>query len=135
MRADGKIQMLVPNVLFGVYKYALDSRSAQQGAENMQILHKVASLLQQYSSYDLEVDGYSMEIYKPGTPQYTREESIIIPLSRNRSETVRDALVNMGLAADRVVAKHFGGLHPLVDPHNVELRWQNRRVEFILLPK
>jgi outer membrane protein OmpA-like peptidoglycan-associated protein len=134
-RADGKIQMLVPDALFGPYQYALDSRSAQQGTENMQTLHTVAAILQKYTAYNLEVDGYSMEIYKKGTPEYTREESIIVPLSKNRADTVRDALVNMGLSADRIVAKFFGGLNPLVDPLNTNLRWQNRRVEFILMPK
>ncbi len=134
-RADGKIQMLVPNVLFGLYKYALDSRSAQQGAENLRTLHTVASLLEKYTSFNLEVDGYSMEIYKAGTPEYNREEAIIIPLSKNRAETVRNELIKIGLNGDRVIAKYFGGKDPLVDPHNTELRWQNRRVEFILLPK
>ncbi|HUX19924.1 MAG TPA: FlgD immunoglobulin-like domain containing protein [Spirochaetia bacterium] len=134
-RADGKIQMLVPDILFGPYEYALDSRSAQQGTENMQALHTVATVLQKDTAYNLEVDGYSMEIYKKGTPEYTREESIIVPLSKNRADTVRDSLVNMGLSADRIIAKFFGGLNPLVDPLNENLRWQNRRVEFILMPK
>ena len=133
-RSDGKIQLLVPDVLFGAYQYALDSRSQDQYRLNLQTLQSVVALMNRYPSEKLEVDGYSMEIYSPGTAAYTREESIIIPLSKNRADTVRNALIDRGLSGDRVVAQFFGGKNPLVDPNNVNLREVNRRVEFILLP-
>lgn len=134
LRADGKVQMLVPNVLFGPYRYGLASRSAEQGRENMAILHQVMGVLRDFPQYNLEVDGYSMEVYKPTDRYYNYEENIIVPLSKNRAEIVRSTLVKLGLPADRIFARFWGGMHPLVDPLDPGARQVNRRVEFILLP-
>lgn len=134
LRADGKIQMLVPNVLFGPYRYGLASRSAEQGRENNAILRQVAGVMKDFPDYRLETDGYSMEIYKPTDRAYNSQENIIVPLSKNRADIVRTALVNLGVNPARVIARFWGGMNPLVDPLNEAIRWQNRRVEFILLP-
>ena len=134
LRADGKIQLLVPNVLFGPYRYGLASRSAEQGRENNSILRQVAGVMKDFPQYTLETDGYSMEIYKPTDRAYNSQENIIVPLSKNRADIVRNALVNLGVNPGRVVARFWGGMNPLVDPLNEAIRWQNRRVEFILLP-
>jgi len=130
----GKIHLLVPNLLFGPYKYALDSRSARQGQLNEQTLAVVARIMQRFPTYDLELDGYSMEIYPPSSPFYNEEENIIVPLSKNRADTALSALTKLGVPAARLAARYWGGMNTLVDPHNVNARWQNRRVEFILLP-
>ncbi len=131
----GRIRLLVPNLLFGPYKYALNSKSAEQGKANEQTLSLVSDILKSYPSYGLELDGYSMEIYSPGTARYDREEDIIVPLSKNRADIARTALEQLGISGSRIHARYWGGMDTLVDPHNVALRWKNRRVEFILLPE
>ncbi len=132
---NGRIGLLVPHLLFGPYKYALNSKSAEQGKINEQTLSLVADILKSYPSYGLEVDGYSMEIYSPGSASYNREEDIIVPLSNNRADIARAAPEQLGISGARIHARYWGGMNTLVDPHNVNLRWENRRVEFILLPK
>ena len=134
LRADGKIQLLVANVLFGPYRYGLASRSAEQGRENTAILRQVAGVMKDFPQYSLETDGYSMEIYKPTDRAYNGQENIIVPLTKNRADIVRSTLVNLGVNSGRVIARFWGGMNPLVDPLNEATRWQNRRVEFILLP-
>ena len=130
----GRIHLLVPNLLFGPYKYALDSKSAAQGTTNEHTLAEVAKLLKSYPAYRVEVDGYSMEIYKQGSTYYNEEQNIIVPLSKNRADIARTSLEQLGIPGSRIVARYWGGENTLVDPHNVDLRWKNRRVEFILLP-
>ncbi len=135
LREDGKIQMLVPNLLFGPYRYGLASRSPEQGRENMATLREVAGVLKDFPQYNLETDGYSMEIYKPTDRAYNSQENIIVPLSKNRADIARSTLINLGVSPDRIFARFWGGMNPLVDPLNEAIRWQNRRVEFILLPQ
>lgn len=132
--AAGKIHLLVPNLLFGPYKYALDSKSPEQGQLNMQTLSQVAELLKLYPSYNLEIDGYSMEIYQPTSRYYNEQENIIVPLTKNRADIARNALIQLGINPDRLFARYWGGMNTLVNPLNVDLRWQNRRDEFVLLP-
>lgn len=132
---NGRIHILVPNLLFGPYKYALDSVSAGQGKVNERTLSQVAQVLKAFPSYRVEVDGYSMEIYKSNNKYYNAEENIIVPLSKNRADIARTALDQLGVPSSRIFARYWGGMNTLVDPHNVDLRWKNRRVEFILLPK
>lgn len=130
----GRIHLLVPHLLFGPYKYALDSKSAAQGKVNEQTLSQVAQVLKTYPNYRVEVDGYSMEIYQPSSRYYNAEENIIVPLSKNRADIAKTALEQLGISASRIFARYWGGRDTLVNPHNVDLRWKNRRTVFILLP-
>lgn len=55
-------------------------------------------------------------------------------LSLARAEATRDALVALGVAADRVVVRGAGPADPIADNATPEGRAQNRRVEVILTP-
>jgi flagellar motor protein MotB len=65
----------------------------------------------------------------------TREEErdILAPLSLARAQNVRRELVARGVDGDRIVAEGRGGLEPVVPHEDLDERWQNRRVELILV--
>ncbi len=131
---DGKIHLLEPNIQFGAYSAGLASRSAAEGRRNYAVLRQVARILADHPEFTLELDGYSMEVYKPTARLYEHEENIIVPLTKSRALAVRNALVRLGADPARLVTRFWGGMNPLVDPLNERTRWLNRRVEFVVLP-
>jgi outer membrane protein OmpA-like peptidoglycan-associated protein len=55
-------------------------------------------------------------------------------LSKKRADSVKDALVARGVAADRITTVGIGPDRPLVDNKTAENRANNRRVEIIVQP-
>ena len=55
-----------------------------------------------------------------------------MPLSKERANAVRDALIARGIAAGRMKTEGFGGYRPVVPHSDLQNRWKSRRVEFIL---
>ncbi len=53
-----------------------------------------------------------------------------LALSQARAESVREALIERGVAASRLRAQGFGADQPLADNRNAEGRAKNRRIEF-----
>ena len=58
------------------------------------------------------------------------EEQYNVQLSLNRAEAVRDYLIKLGVAAERLDVKGFGEKNPLEDNESPEGRAINRRVQF-----
>jgi outer membrane protein OmpA-like peptidoglycan-associated protein len=59
-----------------------------------------------------------------GAPQHN------LALSQARAESVREALIERGVAASRLRAQGFGADQPLADNRGAEGRAKNRRIEF-----
>lgn len=55
-------------------------------------------------------------------------------LGLKRAKSIRDALVDRGLNADRMTLISYGESNPVCTEHNKECWQKNRRVEFTLLP-
>ncbi|HSN29425.1 MAG TPA: OmpA family protein, partial [Kofleriaceae bacterium] len=56
-----------------------------------------------------------------------------LALSQHRAEAVRVWLVQWGIAASRLEARGFGGLHPVVDPSHDAAPDVNARIELLIL--
>ncbi len=50
-----------------------------------------------------------------------------------RADAIRDALVERGIEARRMTTVGIGGSQPVVPHGDLDNRWKNRRVEFILV--
>jgi OOP family OmpA-OmpF porin len=61
-----------------------------------------------------------------GTDEYNQT------LSEKRAESVRDYLVQQGIAAGSIESKGFGKTMPIASNESPEGRQQNRRVELVL---
>jgi len=61
------------------------------------------------------------------------ETKELIPLSTARAEVVKNLLVQHGVDARRLSVQGLGSSQPVVSFTDVENRWKNRRVEFILI--
>jgi outer membrane protein OmpA-like peptidoglycan-associated protein len=104
------------DVLFDTGKYTLKPGAREK-------LAKVAGILLAYPGLNIEVGGYTDNV---GGDQMNQT------LSENRAGSVRDYLVQQGVATASVSAKGFGNSLAVASNDNASGRQQNRRVELLV---
>lgn len=104
------------DVLFDTGKYSLKPGAREK-------LAKVAGILLAYPGLNIEVGGYTDNVGGDAMNQ---------TLSENRARSVRDYLVEQGVATASVSAKGFGNTLPVATNANSTGRQQNRRVELLV---
>jgi outer membrane protein OmpA-like peptidoglycan-associated protein len=104
------------DVLFDTGKYSLKPGAREK-------LAKVAGILLAYPGLNIEVGGYTDNVGGNEMNQI---------LSENRASSVRDYLVNQGVAINSVSARGFGNALPVASNDNSAGRQQNRRVELLV---
>jgi flagellar hook assembly protein FlgD len=132
LKKDGKLYLMVPNIIFGAYQHALDSYSTEMYERNVATIKRVAEIYRNYPAHGVLLEGHALNIYRGDPAEEAREEKILVPLTQRRAETVRQALLNLGIEGGRIAMEWFGGTQPIADVHDEEIRWKNRRVEFIM---
>jgi outer membrane protein OmpA-like peptidoglycan-associated protein len=104
-----------------------ETGSADLAGESEAVLDQVAAtLLANPNVQRIEVQGHT---------DNTGNESENMTLSQKRAETVKQYLVDRGIAADRMVAKGYGSKQPRMPNISPRNRRLNRRVEFKVLEK
>jgi outer membrane protein OmpA-like peptidoglycan-associated protein len=104
------------DVLFDTGKYSLKPGAREK-------LAKVAGILLAYPGLNIEVGGYTDNV---GGDEMNQQ------LSENRASSVRDYLVQEGVATNSVSSKGFGNTLPVASNDNSSGRQQNRRVELLV---
>jgi outer membrane protein OmpA-like peptidoglycan-associated protein len=104
------------DVLFDTGKYSLKPGAREK-------LAKVAGILLAYPGLNIAVGGYTDNVGGDAMNQ---------TLSENRAGSVRDYLVQEGVATNSVSARGFGNTLPVATNDNSAGRQQNRRVELLV---
>ncbi len=104
------------DVLFDTGKYSLKPGAREK-------LAKVAGILLAYPGLNIEVGGYTDNVGGDAMNQ---------TLSENRAGSVRDYLVQQGVATSSVSSRGFGNTLPVASNENSSGRQQNRRVELLV---
>jgi outer membrane protein OmpA-like peptidoglycan-associated protein len=104
------------DVLFDTGKYSLKPGAREK-------LAKVAGILLAYPGLDIAVGGYTDNVGGDAMNQ---------KLSENRAASVRDYLVQQGVATNSVTARGFGNSLAVATNDNAAGRQQNRRVELVV---
>ena len=104
------------DVLFDTARYSLKPGAREK-------LAKVAGILLAYPSLNIEVGGYTDNV---------GGDSMNQTLSENRAGSVRDYLVQEGVATNSVSSRGFGNSSPVATNDNPTGRQQNRRVELLV---
>ena len=105
----------VRDIFFDYDKY--DIRADQQGS-----MQSDASFLQQHPNIKFLVEGHCDE---RGSTEYN------LVLGDNRANSVKSALVQAGISADRISVKSYGKEKPFCTEHTEECWQQNRRGHFV----
>src|ERR1700726_1013119 len=104
------------DVLFDTGKYSLKPGAREK-------LSKVAGILLAYPGLNIEVGGYTDNV---------GGDSMNQTLSENRAGSVRDYLVQQGVATNSVSSRGFGNSLPVSSNGSSSGRQQNRRVELLV---
>lgn len=110
----GSNQDFVVNVGDRVY-FDTDSHEVREDA--MPLLDAQANWLRRYGGVQVRIEGNADE---RGTREYN------LALGARRANSVRDYLVNRGVAADRIATISFGKEQP-IDPGSGEAAWERNR--------
>jgi outer membrane protein OmpA-like peptidoglycan-associated protein len=114
---DRGIVLTIGDVLFATAKSTLNP-SAQRSMD------KISEFLQKNQNRHLLVEGHTDSV---GSDEYNQG------LSEQRAASVKSALVQRGIATERIVTIGYGKKFPLASNATAAGKQQNRRVEAIIL--
>ncbi len=118
-RQGDRIILNMPgNITFGVDEYNVQR-------DFLPVLESVSKVLEEYESTMIEVAGHTDST---GGRQYN------MLLSKNRAQSVADALMEFGVQPVRLDVVGHGPTRPVASNETASGRSQNRRVELTLLP-
>jgi len=133
VREGDVLKIKIANILFKVNSPDLLSDSPEVIEQNKFILNRVSELLNKYSTYRITIEGHAVLTRWDNPAAAEKEEAEELgPLSEQRAITVLNYLTRLGVPESRMDSKGMGGTQPLVPHSDLENRWKNRRVEFIL---
>ena len=90
------------------------------GVSNVQ---KLSAFLRQYPQRKVMIEGFTDNV---------GSDSLNQQLSERRAESVRTALLNMGIGSDRISTRGYGKAYPVAGNDSAGSRQLNRRVEIVL---
>lgn len=115
-KTERGIVITLGDVLFGTDQSSLTP-------DGMRSAQKLADVLRQNPMRTVLVEGFTDST---GAAAYNQE------LSSRRAASVRDALMQMGIASQRISVRGYGQDHPVAGNDNASGRQLNRRVEIVL---
>ena len=111
---DGSINLVMPGAI------TFDTNKSNIKPNFYATLNKVAQVLTEDNQSGILVTGYT---------DSTGNDSINLPLSQARANSVANYLAGQGIARTRINAQGLGSANPIADNSTVAGREQNRRVE------
>jgi len=133
-REGGKDKIRVANVQFAPWTTDYLKWNPEIAKTNVASIDQVAAMLKMFPKYRVRLEGHAVSVLYYDKEASAKEHTyVLIPLSQNRAKVVKEALVQRGIAPERIETEGYGGSSPLVPFSDLQKRWINRRVEFILL--
>jgi outer membrane protein OmpA-like peptidoglycan-associated protein/flagellar hook assembly protein FlgD len=133
IREGNLLKIQISSIVFEPNSAKFSEKDAETAEKNSFVLDRIAQILTKYRTYRITIEGHANPVYynDPARAQKEEEEELK-PLSKDRAEAVRKALVDRGIHPGRLSVVGRGGSGTIADPGNREVNWKNRRVEFIL---
>jgi outer membrane protein OmpA-like peptidoglycan-associated protein len=104
------------DVLFDFGKYTLKPAAREK-------LAKISGIVLAHPGLMLQIEGYTDSV---GSDEVNQQ------LSERRADTVRDFLIEQGVAGSSVTAQGFGKANPVASNDTAEGRQKNRRVQLVV---
>jgi outer membrane protein OmpA-like peptidoglycan-associated protein len=133
IREGDRLRIRIPSIHFASYSSDFFASEIARQEENFRILRRLATVLDRYPDYQILIEGHANHVLYQNEQSMRREQrQSLIPLSRNRAQEVKEALIILGLDRERMDIEGVGGARPVVPFSDKDNIWKNRRVEFIL---
>lgn len=100
-----------------------DTNHAELKSGGIRNLQKLGDFLKQYPQRMVMIEGFT---------DSTGSDSYNVSLSDQRAHSVRTALLDMGITAERITSRGYGEAYPVADNKTSAGRQLNRRVEVIV---
>lgn len=110
-------KIVLNNIFFETGKATLSGESRLE-------LQRAIELMKKNPSMVIEIGGHTDNV---------GDDASNMRLSYDRAKSVRDYLINGGVAASRLQAKGYGKASPVADNNTEDGRQTNRRTEFVIL--
>ncbi|MCL4131091.1 UNVERIFIED_CONTAM: hypothetical protein GTU68_041249 [Idotea baltica] len=98
---------------FATGSASLDINKSQEQLSN------IAQIMKAYPNMNIKIGGYT---------DNTGNEAANLKLSEARANTVKNAIANLGVAANRMETEGYGIAHPVASNDTAEGRAKNRRI-------
>ncbi|MCL2185527.1 MAG: OmpA family protein [Treponema sp.] len=133
-REGDNLRIIVPSIIFPGDSSDLTRVSEDEQRSNRRVLRSIANALTKYPDYRITIEGHANPLSAAGTPEWTRQETTLRPLSEARARAVGEYLItNHNIVRTRFSYTGMGTSKPVADFNDDEEQWKNRRVEFILV--
>ncbi|HVP17619.1 MAG TPA: OmpA family protein, partial [Spirochaetia bacterium] len=134
VRDGDNLKIRIPSITFQANTADFTHVEPDKVARNIATIARLAEIFRKYSQYKITIQGHANLVNFDNPAAAKREqEQELIPLSKARAEAIKGALVAQGIAASRISTVGIGGAEPVVPFSDLDNRWKNRRVEFILV--
>ena len=137
IRDGDRLKIKVPSIVFRANHADFIGLDAETVARNQRVVARIAQILNKFPDYRIRIEGHGNNVGKMlgySASRIQQEEiNELIPLSTERAEVVRKMLVDNGVDSRRLTVNGLGSSEPVVPFTDVENRWKNRRVEFVLI--
>ena len=117
---DGSVQLIMPGSI------TFDTNKSNIKPNFYGTLNKVAQVLAEDNKSAILVTGYT---------DNTGNDSINIPLSQARAQSVKNYLASQGVSSSRIDAQGLGSSNPIASNATAAGKEQNRRVEISIYAK
>jgi len=97
-------------------------------------LDQLAEKLKKFPDYKIKIVGHAVKIHwdDPALGKI-EQDAVLIPLSKARTEVIKQALVDRGLDPKMIATDGVGAADPLVPDSDYAKRWRNRRTAIFLV--
>jgi outer membrane protein OmpA-like peptidoglycan-associated protein len=134
LRDGDKLRVRIASITFQANTADYVNVDADKAAKNAATIARLAEIFKKYGTYKIQVEGHAnlVNFDNPAKAKVEQEQELL-PLSKNRADAIRKALIAHGIEAGRISTVGIGAASPVVPFSDLDNRWKNRRVEFILV--
>jgi outer membrane protein OmpA-like peptidoglycan-associated protein len=134
IRDGDKLRVRIASITFQANTADYMSVEPDKAAKNQATIARLAEIFKKYSKYKIQIEGHAnlVNFDNPAKAKIEQEQELL-PLSKKRADSIRDALVAQGIESGRVTTVGIGAAAPVVPFSDLDNRWKNRRVEFLLV--
>jgi flagellar hook assembly protein FlgD/outer membrane protein OmpA-like peptidoglycan-associated protein len=134
IRDGDKLKVRIASITFAANTADYVKVDPDKAAKNLSTIQRLAEIFKKYGTYKIQIQGHANLVNFDNLARAKIEqEQELLPLSKQRADAIRTALVNEGIEAGRITTTGVGAAEPVVAFSDLDNRWKNRRVEFILV--
>ncbi|MBN2534939.1 MAG: gliding motility-associated C-terminal domain-containing protein [Spirochaetales bacterium] len=136
VKVGDKYKIKIPSITFKPNTADYKTVEEEKKIRNMKTLNRLAEIFKKYGTYHIIIEGHAVSLdWADPEKAKIEQEKELLPLSKMRAEAIKQGLVELGIEEWRISTVGIGGSQPVVPHGDLQNRWKNRRVEFLLEKK